>query len=497
LSVGEVCGAESRRSWVRTAAIVAALVAGAPAAGCSTSHTAGAPQAHPESAIGPLALGVNVAAWNGIYDHVGATTITDLLKSAGLRLLRYPGGSWADEYDWSTDTDSSTCTGATTSTCNAVDALSFGDFSTHARSAGASTFATINYGSGTPGEAAAWVTRAATTNGEAVALWEVGNETYSCYETNHHLADGPTFIRGYTPAGPVCPSTAVMATSYAANVLPYLEAMKRADPTARIGVPWAFNGNQAAGAGVNDASLWNAKVLRAVKSDISFVDAHWYPFDQATGMTDQQILLSTRRIPAAAAQIRSTLHRNAPGSSFVIGETNISERLTTLDFQPVSALFAAATSLAWLSQGAESVDWWDLNNFGSPTRGDYGLVSSGSPEVEPAGTPFPPYYGEELASKLTASGSHTKTVESGSTNVLGFQSDLGHRRQVLLVNTAPSTVASVANRWFTSGSDLDTLTYSASTADAPSPIVHSTATAGRSLVLPAESIVVLSGTMGS
>jgi hypothetical protein len=467
------------------------------AAGCSTSHTAGAPEAYPGRAIGPLALGVNVAAWDSIYDHVDPSFIASLLNSAGLQLLRYPGGSWADEYDWLTDTDSSNCTGATTNTCSAVDALSFADSSTQARSADASTFVTVNYGSGTPSEAAAWVTRAATTNGEAVALWEVGNETYSCYETNHHLADAPTFIKGYTPAGPVCPSTALMATSYAANVLPYLEAMKRANPTARIGVPWAFNGDQATGAGVKDASLWNSKVLRAVKSDISFVDAHWYPFNHVSGVTDQQILLSTRRIPAAAAQIRSTLHRDAPGSSFVIGESNISERFTTLDFQPVSALFAAATSLAWLSQGAENVDWWDLNNFGSPTEGDYGLVSSGSPETQPAGTPFPPYYGEELASKLTTSGSHIKAADTGSNNVLGFQSDLGHRRRVLLVNTAPFRISSDTDRWFTAGSDLDALTYSASTADAPSPIAQSTTTAGRSLVLPAESIVVLTGTFRS
>jgi hypothetical protein len=353
---------------------------------------------------------------------------------------------------------------------------------------------TVNYGSGSPSEAAAWVTRASTTKGEAVGLWEVGNETYSCAETNLHLAGAPTNIEGYTPEGPVCPSTASMATSYAANVVPYLDAIKKADPAARIGVPWAFSGSQAAGAGVEHASLWNAKVLRASRAELSFVDAHWYPFDQVAGVTDQQILLATRRIPAAAAQIRSTLQRDAPGAGFLVGETNISERPTTLDFQPVSALFAAAASLTWLAQGAESVDWWDLNNFGSSTGGDYGLVSSGSPEGEPAGIPFPPYYGEELASNLTRPGSHVETVATGSRDVLGFKSVRGPKQSILLVNTASSKIVSIPDRWFTSGSALDERTYSASTAAAANPIVESTQKATRSLPLPAESIVVLTGT---
>jgi hypothetical protein len=453
----------------------------------------------PESgnSVSSLALGVNVAAWDSLMQRVNASAITGLLKSARFGLLRYPGGSWADEYDWATNTDSSHCAGAVAVTCSTVDALSFGQVSALAHSAGASMFVTVNYGSGTPNEAAAWVIRASRDKGEAVARWEVGNETYSCGETNDHLADSPTFVKGYTPAGPVCPSTKTMATSYAANVVRYLGAMKKANPAIEIGVPWAFDGAESAGSGVKNASLWNAKVLRAVKSDVSFVDAHWYPFDQVAGVSDKEIVLSTRRIPAAAAQIRSTLRRDAPGVGFLVGETNVSERVTTLDFQPVSALFAAADTLTWLSQGAESVDWWDLNNFGSPAGGDYGLVSSGNPEPQPAGTPLPPYYGDLLASNLTSDGSHVTSLDTGSRDVLGFESDPRHGLRILLINPTGSTVASAADRSFPSGSVLGTLTYSPSTASAADPIVHSTTRAGRSLALPPESIVVVSGATGS
>ena len=227
-----------------------------------------------------------------------------------------------------------------------------------------------------------------------MALWEVGNESYSCYEGNNHLVGRPTYVKGYVPDGPVCPVTSVMAESYAVNALPYLNAMKRVSPTAQIGVPWAFSGDEARGAGVTDAATWDRTVLGALGGHIGFVDAHWYPFDPTTGLTDEQILSSIGRIPSAAARIRTALHRYSPGANFVVGEMNISERLAPLDFQPVSALFAAATSLEWLVQGAESADWWDLNNFGSPSTGDYGLVTSGGEEARSAGTALPPYYGE-------------------------------------------------------------------------------------------------------
>jgi hypothetical protein len=465
------------------------------AAGCTASHLGlGTSKTRSGSILGPIALGVNVAAWDSIYTDANAATINDLVRAADLRLLRYPGGSWADEYDWTTNTDSSKCTGSTTTACTASDALGFNAFSTQARAAGASTFVTVNYGSGSPADAADWVAHATSTKTHAVALWEVGNEGYSCYEKNKHLEGSPTFVKGYAPNGPVCPATTVMAKSYAANAAPFIDAMKKASPHVRIGVPWALSGDEAKGSGVTDATSWNSTVLHAVGGEISFVDVHWYPFDTTTGITDQQILTSIRGIPSAAARIRSSLHHYAPDGTFVVGETNISERLTTLDFQPVSALFAAATSLEWLLHGAESVDWWDLNNFGSPSTGDYGLVSSGSPETEPAGTPFPPYYGEELASRLTTTGSHLETVATGSSTLLGFESDLRNLRRVLLINADSRNPATISPSWFKSGSNLQVEAYRATTASSPSPIARSTARSDSQVSLPALSIVVLSGT---
>ena len=46
---------------------------------------------------------------------------------------------------------------------------------------------TVNYGTGTPALAAAWVKQATTTAGQGVTEWEIGNESYGCWEYNDWL----------------------------------------------------------------------------------------------------------------------------------------------------------------------------------------------------------------------------------------------------------------------------------------------------------------------
>jgi hypothetical protein len=441
--------------------------------------------------MGEDALGVNIAAWDGTDVGTSAASISGQLRRAGLGLLRYPGGSWADEYDWSTNSDTSTCDGSVETSCTLSDPLGFDAFAVQARAAKASMFITVNYGSSTPALAASWVAHAKSTTGNGVSLWEVGNEGYSCAEQNEPLRNPPASVPNYRPKGSVCPTTSVMAESYAAHSPPFIKAMRSASPHIKIGVPWAFTSAEAAGAGVANAPTWNTTVLQADRALINFVDAHWYPFDSVVGLSDEQIVGSIQRIPAAAQSIVAKLHRYSPQATFVVGETNISDQETTLDFKPVAALFAAATSLEWLAQGAQSAVWWDLNNFGSASAGDYGLLSTGPPEAEPSGTPLPPYYGEELASRLVTPGSQLSRLTTSSKTVVGFRSVLHGMSSILLINTNSQDPSTITADWFPDGSQLNTATYSASTAGGPTPIVHTTIRAGKTVTLPAESILVL------
>ncbi len=74
---------------------------------------------------------------------------------------------------------------------------------------GAQVFTTVNYGTGTPGEAVAWVLSANKTNNCGFKYWEIGNECYGSWETDSH-------------AMPHDPYT------YATNAAAYIQQMKAA-----------------------------------------------------------------------------------------------------------------------------------------------------------------------------------------------------------------------------------------------------------------------------
>jgi hypothetical protein len=213
--------------------------AGAVTAAAAPASPVPAGPAGPPRPLSSLPLGLNTAPWDYVYAADvpaggGLDTIQPLLKAAGIGLLRYGGGSYADYYDWQTNTDIQTCiwgnpfgsfTGApfpydttapfTGASCDNTDSLAFDQFASQARAIGAE-----------PGD--------------------------------RELRLGH-------------------ATSYAVNARPFLAAMKQADPAAQIGVPWAF-GSDVVGATVPDNAQWNNTVLGQDGRYVSFVDAHYYPF---------------------------------------------------------------------------------------------------------------------------------------------------------------------------------------------------------------------------
>jgi hypothetical protein len=507
---------------VTSLALLTATMTGVTSATAATAATSPVP-------LSAAPLGLNTAPWDYIYAANtsaggGVDAIQPLLKAASIDMLRYGGGSYADYYDWQTNTNIQNClpdnaTASFTSSCASSDSLDFSQFSQQARAIGAKSFVTVNYGSGTPALAAQWVTQAENTPGEGVALWEVGNENYGCWEVNNELAGPPANYQGYTPntyttvngvyENPTCPQvtegdaagTQTLATSYAVNALRFLKAMKAADPAARIGVPWAF-GSEVAGASVPDNDEWNSTVLGADGKYVSFVDAHYYPFyfygnTGGSNPTDQQVLQALFQIPSLYGQIRSELNAYDPKASVVVGETGVSNNETTTVCTPAGALFAAGDVLSWLAAGARSVDWWDMNNYGNTTSSctspDYGFFTSSSPPVAET-----PYYGYLLASILAQPHAVLSTLTtSDPSGVLAFESVLPDGKHALaFLNTSTGSAETVTFRPHAAlFGTLQTWSYSAGNQNATnSAIVTGTASAAsvaNGITLPAESMTIL------
>jgi hypothetical protein len=462
-------------------------------------------------------LGVNVAPWDGLYAGSAAAAVQPRLSAAGVRQLRYGGGSYADIYNWQTNVNVGACAqfGGAASGCTVQNPLGFAEFSRQARAIGAQSLVTVDYGSGTPAQAAAWVTEAARAAGEDVALWEVGNENYGCWEANDKLAGPPAYYQGYQPSvngdpdNGTCPQAfqgaaagmRTLAKSYAVNAEQFLKAMKAADPSAEIGVPWAF-GPQVPGSAVADNSEWNDIVLRTDGADIGFVDAHYYPFtfSGATGganPSDSQVLHALQQIPSLRASIRRQLAARDPSAAVVIGETSVSNGTTTTVCTPVGAVFAAGDVLSWLAAGAQSVDWWSLNDTAN-TGASCANPGSGLFNAAARPTAETPYYGYLLASRLAQPGAQLKFLAtSDQADVLAYQSWLPDgRHAAAFINLNPGAAATVTFPAVSGlAGPLDYWSYSAGAQNATRSAVETGTTPAMSVAghigLPPESVTVL------
>jgi hypothetical protein len=355
-----------RRPYGVAAGLSAILIAVAAAAGMTPNAAAstsgngdgqpsapqGASAPGASSVLGATALEVNGATWDPNFTDAA---VPGLLNKAGIGLVRWPGGSYADTYDWETNTPGGNVT--------------FPQFMNEIAAGQAAPFVTVNYGQAAlgPSVAAAWVKDAQTfaNYSDSTALWEVGNENYGPWETDTHPAP-------HTPQ------------SYATYALPYFTAMHAADPSAQIGFPYTLTRSQSAGTGtwVPAPAAWNDTVLREDGAQIDFADVHWYPIFGNPALTPADIMATVRKIPAAMQSVRGTLDRYDPKAYIVAGESNVSQTGITANEQPVTALYTAATALEFLSHGARSYGWWDIHNTAN-TDQDFGFLSSGGSAAGP------------------------------------------------------------------------------------------------------------------
>jgi hypothetical protein len=335
---------------------------------------------------GDAAIGVNHAVWDS---QLGTNAVADLMKSAGVQTMRYPGGSYSDIYHWQTHTAPGGYVAPDTD---------FDTFMGGVRRAGAQAMVIANYGTGTPEEAAGWVRYANIEKNYGVKYWEIGNELYGNghYGANWEADDHAD----KSPAG------------YATVAKQYAEAMKAVDPTIKIGIVLTTPGNWPDGiVGSGDAGTWNQVVLSIAGPSVDFAILHWYP----GGSSSTEALSKTAQVTDAVWLARRQIDRYA-GKNLGIALTEINTGYGQ-NTQP-GALFAADVYASLIAAGVFNIDWWNVHNGigtvstvgGHTDYGDFGLLSSASCNADgsvcepPMNTPFAPYFGLAMTSRFVKPG---------------------------------------------------------------------------------------------
>jgi len=361
----------------------------------------------PLGTIPSTAVGLNASVYDG---NLLDPDIPGLIRNAGVKIVRWPGGSMADVYHWQTNSITPGQGGY------ANPNNTFDNFMSVVQRAGAQAMVTVNYGSnasgtagGDPQEAASWVNYANNVHHYGVQYWEIGNELYgngtygANWETDLHPDKGPV--------------------AYGQHANEFIKAMKAADPSIKVGVVLTAPGNWPdQEAGTNPP--WNNNVIVTSCPYFDFAIVHWYPQDPGhesdanlLNSPEQGIPGRTDSIPTMVAHLRSEIAQYCPSRASQIGimitETNsVSYNPGKQTVSVVNALFLADNYMTWLEHGVANVDWWQLHNgpvlgtnnstdlYGNANYGDYGVLSNGQPPEPPADTPFPAYYGLQMLSML-------------------------------------------------------------------------------------------------
>jgi alpha-L-arabinofuranosidase len=421
-------------------------------------------------------FGVNTAVWDGYLD---TSYTSNALSAAGVLSLRFPGGSASDQYHWETGESIPWTDGVAGAPVNW--SVNFSNFMHLATNAGAQAFITVNYGSGTSNEAAAWVRNANITNHCNFKYWEVGNEVYGNWEQDTNNPPNDPYI-------------------YATRFAGYYALMKAADPNIEVGAV-SIAGEDSEDTYTNHPATnsvtglvhngWTPVMLARMKSlgvTPDFLIYHLYPESSPTETPepaddcDPLVLQVSSQVAGDAANLRMMLTDYLGSSSanteLVCTENNSDSgaegrQMTSL----VNALYLADTDAQLMQTEFNAYTWWDLRNgpgntgsfdptlYGWRTQGDEGLVDGQN-------SYYPDYYAMSMMQYFVRPGDTVLKASSdylllsayaslganGSLRllVLNKATNAVFKAQISLTNFSPSSSATV----YTYGMQQDGATQS-------------------------------------
>ena len=428
-------------------------------------------------------LGVNLVEWDS---NLNTSQTTQMVQAAGLTEFRFPGGSASDDFHFNSPpsyngqgTDSSMASFAASVNGQAIITLDYGSGSPQEAAALLAYFngAVGNTTAIGPGQewsdsANAWQTVNWQTAGYWAGLraaaplahddglnflrlnhpapfgfhyWEVGNEEYGSWEVDHHSQqhDPTTYV-----------TFAKQFQTYAASIATGLSiGIDAGGPTADNN--WVGNVlTQSVGQGLTIGFISDHNYVQAPGSESDstlLLDTVSDPNNQNPSSPDDWALrasgyesLLTQDLGTAAAKNVELL-----ATEFNSVYSNPGKQTTSL----VNGLFVADSLGSLLETPYDGADVWDLRNdydnsnnnssslYGWRQAGDYGIIGSPNGSAPGSGTyvPYPTYFAEQLASKIIQAGGQVVQATSSDPNLSTYAvlEPNGHL-DLLVINKSPS-----------------------------------------------------------
>ncbi len=399
----------------------------------------------PGIAVTDQILGFNLAAW--YVSPTNATSINTAFNLAGVKAIRWPGGSWSDQYHWGYQTGSTslaspymcTCSSATSCTANNTSGWAgnqtFAQFASLIPEAGPFDLAlTADYGTneacsggGDPKEAAAWAA-AAVTDGITPSHMTVGNEEYGSWETDLHAK----------PNDPTTYAAAVVGSSG------YYSLIKAASPSTLVGVVVDANANN----GCCTAD-WDSTVLTNAAGSYDFVEFHYYP--QNPGSESDSYLVNqaaqdfTTNIKTIKSELQTVGKSDTP---IYVGEMgSVSSNPGKQSMSITQGLYAGQMLGEMMNDGVSRGTWWigfgncngtagndSSSLYGWQDYGAYNVFSDGPtvdptcPDSGPVGTMNPTAQAYNLFQNVAVNGEFvlTPTVTGDTTDVHAYAATATH-----------------------------------------------------------------------
>jgi hypothetical protein len=410
-------------------------------------------QASTGPAVTDQILGMNMAAW---YDPT-TSAIVPAFQLAGVQVVRWPGGSWSDDYHWSTNTMCGNTPNTNATFANFVNDLVVpGNFDV-ALTANYGTNSTCN-GPGQPSEAAAWIAKAKSLNAH-VSHMTVGNEEYGNWEDDLHTAknDAKTYAAAV--------GTALTSAGYYAQI-------KAADSSVLVGVDVNPGNNP----------TWDPIVLAGSQYD--FVEYHYYPqtpgFESDTYLTQQAAQGLTTSINEIKAELATAGRSNTPIYVGEIGSVYTNPGKQSLSI--TQGLYAGQVLGEMMNDGISRATWWigfgncngtngndSSSLYGWQNFGGYNVFADGPTDTPcagtgPIGTMSPTARAFQLFSKVAVNGESvlSAAVNGDATNVRAYAATHSGGTALVLFNVSQSATEQVAVSLSSqnASSDVSVETYS-------------------------------------